>query len=98
MKSLKHLCPTEEMRSLFREFAQECPGAWSIEWSSAAMEEINGKRVLCLAITMEGATQPMFVHYARIPLTEAEVRTLTENHGLDGVTYRDPTTGEWSEA
>lgn len=89
MKQLDDLCPTEELRSLFRLMGEALPGIWSVPWSSAAIDEINGKRILCLAFS-EASGDPIFSHFHPVGVTEEEMQTITERHGMDDYTVVEP--------
>jgi len=89
LKRLDDLCPTEELRSLFRLMGEVLPGIWSVPWSSAAIDEINGNRILCLAITFPSGN-PAFSHFHPVGVTEEEMQTITERHGLDDYTAVEP--------
>jgi hypothetical protein len=89
VKLLDDLCPTEELHRLFRLMGDQLPGIWSVPWSSAAIDEVNGKRILCLAITFPSGA-PAFSHFCPDGVTEEEMQMITDRHGLDAFTPVEP--------
>jgi hypothetical protein len=81
------LAMSAEQWALFIGFAAECPGAAAVPWESAAIDVIGAKRVLCLQAPWQpGQKEPIYAHYCPGGLTEAEMRAITDQHGLPAFT------------
>jgi hypothetical protein len=85
---LTHFLPmSAEQLGLFLGFVAECPGASALAWESVDIDVIGEKRVLCLQAPWQpGQDSPIYAHYFPGGLTDAEMRAITDQHGLPDFT------------
>ncbi len=78
---------TAEQAGLFRAFCLECPGASHLQWESVEIDDLDGKRFLCLqAPWQEGQTEPIRLHFHPDGYDETEAMELTRRHGMEAWT------------
>jgi len=76
---------TPEMADLFAQAVEYRPGFLAIEWESVEIDDLDGKRFLCLqSVWFPGQTSPIYVHFHPEGATDAEMQALTVRHGLEG--------------